>query len=371
MDVNSIISISMKKIFFVMLTAMLFLSACSDDDENVIEGSPVAGKKVAYILNMAPSGIFQLCAERCQEVSKALGMTCDVFFSNGSDQTFKDQITSCALKGYDGLYLSHGGKSYSYTFLNKLLEDYPTLKIVTFDTMFEDNSGNARKIRGVTQFFQDDADLAGKLLNYGCDELVPEKKPLNVLKVWVGPNYLASFDRREVGYKAFEDSGMIHTVEVIGPKDFENAVASMEEVMKSTLQKYEEKDIDLIWVAYDLYAQGCYPALKESGMKIPLVSVDICKQDIDFMKEKNSMWKACACTDFKANGEQGIRILALQLNNQYDLITAPGSQEPTDFIEMPASLITQNHVFNGETPVSYGNKANFVTSNWLKKYLGY
>lgn len=362
----------MKKLMFLMLSVLCLLTACSDDDEVTVSNeSPVAGKKVAYIINMAPSGIFELCADRCQEVAKALNMTCDAFFTNGDDEQFKKQIASCAEKGYDGLYLSHGGKEYSYTFLSQLLKKYPSLKIVTFDTMLEDEEGTTRTIKGVTQFFQDDADLAGKLLTYACEELRPTKNPVNVLKVWVGPGYLAAFDRREVGYEKFEKQGKIKTVEVIGPTDFTDARHSMETIMAATLSKYTEEDIDVIWVAYDLYAQGCYSALKQSGKRIPLVSVDICNQDIEYMKEKNSLWKACACTDFEANGEQGIRILALELNNEYNAITAPGNKEPTNFIEMPASLITQKHVFNGEAPISYGNKANFVTTSWLKHFLGY
>ena len=67
--------------------------------------SPVAGKKVAYILNLASSDIFQLCANQCVKTAKALGMTCDVYFSNGNDSTWQDYINVCAAKGYDGLFV--------------------------------------------------------------------------------------------------------------------------------------------------------------------------------------------------------------------------------------------------------------------------
>lgn len=116
----------------------------------------------------------------------------------------------------------------------------------------------------------------------------------------------------------------------------------MHDVMSATLMKYDTGDIDAVWVAYDAYAQGCYQALRESQRDIPLVSVDICNMDIQYMLEDDSQWKACACTDFKANGEQGIRILALELNNEYEDITDPETGEQTNYIEMPASLITQD-----------------------------
>ena len=52
----------MKKLLFLLLSALFVLTACSDDDEvPVSDQCPVAGNKVAYIINMAPSEIFQLC----------------------------------------------------------------------------------------------------------------------------------------------------------------------------------------------------------------------------------------------------------------------------------------------------------------------
>lgn len=343
------------------------------------QASPVAGKKVAYILNMPSSEIFQLCADQCEKTAEKLGMECDVFFSDGDDAAFQNYISTCAAGGYDGLYLSHGGQDYSYTFLGSLLAEYPDLKIVTFDTQFRDASGQAQELDGVTQFFQDDAGFATSLLDYVCEELYPSKDQVNVLKVWVGPNYIAAFDRREIGYQAYEQSGKINTLEVIGPTDYNNASDSMRDVMSATLEKYEAGDIDAVWVAYDAYAQGCYQALRESQRNIPLVSVDICNMDIQYMLDEDSQWKACACTDFKANGEQGIRILALELNGEYEDITDPKTGEHTNYIEMPASLITQDMLRDNTTietiysvaPETYGAVENYVTNDWLKECIGY
>lgn len=376
----------MKKILALLMAFVLLLTGCGNQGgQKSVDGtashgaSPVEGKKIAYILNMSSSEIFQLCANQCKKTAESLGMTCDVFFSDGDDTTFQNYISTCAAGGYDGLYLSHGGQDYSYTFLTQLLQDYPDLKIVTFDTQFKDASGQVQTIDGVTQFFQDDVGFATGLLDYICEDLCPDKETVNILKVWVGPNYIAAFDRREEGYQEFEEAGKINTVEVIGPTDHSNATASMHDVMEATLMRYGEEDIDAIWVAYDAYAQGCYQALKESGKNIPLVSVDICNMDIQYMLEKDSQWKACACTDFKANGEQGVRILALELNGDYDAITAPGSADATNYIEMPATLITQDILTADTTieniydvaPDTYGNATNYVTSDWLKECIGY
>lgn len=368
-------------IFTVVFLLLFSLAGCSDKVEPAenTASSPVEGKKIAYILNMPSSEIFQLCADQSVETAEKLGMSCDVFFSDGDDTVFKNDITECAEDGYDGLFLSHGGQEYSYEFLTELLEDYPELKIVTFDTQFEESSGETKKIEGVTQFFQDDAGFATSLLDYICEELYPEKETVNVLKVWVGPNYIAAFDRREEGYQEYETSGRIHTLEVIGPTDCSDATASMYEVMRATLMKYDEGEIDAVWVAYDAYAQGCYQALKELGRDIPLVSVDICNEDIRYMLEDSSQWKACACTDFKANGEQGIRTLALELNGDYEDITDPGTGEATDYFEMPACLITQDMLKSDTTieniydvaPKQYGAVENYMTNDWLKECIGY
>ena len=363
----------------IMLMALAFLFAgCGKDSQGSAKDSPVKGKRVAYILNMPGSDIFQQCAAQCKDTAAKLGMTCDVFFSNGNDTVFQNYINTCAADGYDGLFLSHGGQDYSYTFLTNLLKRYPDLKIVTFDTEFKDEAGRTQKMEGVTQFFQDDAGLATSLLDY-ARSIYPNKKTVNILKVWVGPNYIAAFDRREVGYQTYEEAGKVHTLEVIGPTDYSNATDSMYDVMSDVLKKYKEEDIDAIWVAYDAYAQGCYQALRESGKKIPLLSVDISNMDIQYMQEKDSQWKACACTDFKANGEQGIRLLALELNGDYEDIKDLKTGETTDYIEMPATLITQDILKDGTTidnlydsaPAEYGAKENFVTNEWMKKCIGY
>lgn len=241
----------MKKITVVLMVLMLFLTGCgSVGGQNAGSGSPVAGKKIAYVLNMPSSEIFELCADQCKKTAEELGMSCDVFFSDGDDDAFRDTITDCAKDGYDGLYISHGGEDYSYSFLSELLSEYPNLKIVTFDTQFTDTDGQTREIDGVTQFFQDDAGLASTLLDYVCDELYPEKETVNILKVWVG-DYIAAFDRREIGYQEYEAAGKLHTVEVIGPADYNHATASMHDVMEETLTRYGEEEIDAVWVAYD------------------------------------------------------------------------------------------------------------------------
>lgn len=374
-------------VLLVIITMFSILSACaleddidSNSDKNV---SPVKGKKIAYIVNIEESELFTLCATQCEKTAEKLGMTCDVFFSGGDDENWEDAILRYAEQGYDGLILSHGGSSYSYDFLTGLLNEYKDLKIVTFDTQFVDSKGDQMKIDGVTQVFQDDAGFSKILCNYICDKLCadkPEGVPANVLKVWEGPGYLAPFDRREEGYVEYENLGKIRTVETVGPDDTNaDPEQSTYEAVKRQLALYKEDEIDAIWVCYDAYARGAYRALEESGKNIPLVTVDICNTDIQEMLEDNSLWKACACTDFPSNGEECVRILALELNDEYSSIFSPTTDEASDYIEMPGSLITQDMLTSTTTlenlydvaPKSYGDHGFLSTSNWIRRFIGY
>lgn len=344
--------------------------------------SPVAGKKVAYIMQMAPSDIFQTWSQSAQETAEALGMEYDAFFCDGSDEQWQDTVAQCAAEGYDGLLLSHGGEAYAYPFLQDLLEEYPDLEIVTFDTQFKDSDGQTQTLEGVTQFFQQDAQLAQQLLEYVCQELYPEKaeagEPIQILKVWVGPGYLTPFDRRQEGYAAFEEAGLIQTVETIGPSDLSDPEASMAEVTAATLAKYQPGEIDAIWCCYDLYANGVYTALTEGGYDIPLVSADICDADIEKMAAEGSPWKACATTNWSYNGEFGMRVLALELSGDVDAIIDPMTGEPSAWLELPATVITQEMVSAGGISVSnldtvagasYTDRSWMPTADWMSAIL--
>ncbi len=345
--------------------------------------SPVAGKKMAYIMQMAPSDIFQMWSQAAQETAQGLGMEYDAFFCGGSDAQWQDTVSQCAAAGYDGLLLSHGGQNYAYTFLKNLMAQYPDLKLVTFDTQFKDENGQTQTLEGVTQFFQQDAQFAQLLLDYILEELYPDKveagTPVNILKVWVGPNFLSPFDRRQEGYEAYEQQGLIHTVETIGPSDFNNAEASMADVTTATLAKYQPGQIDAIWCCYDLYASGVYTALTQGGYDIPMVSVDICNADIEKMARENSPWKACATTNWFYNGEFGVRVLALEMAGEYDKIIDPMTGQASAWLELPTNVITQDMVSGGGINVTnldtvageaYTDRSWMPTSDWMARLLG-
>lgn len=191
-----------KKLIAALLSAAMVVSAvpvfASDaaaDEETATESStesPLAGKKIAYIMYMSSATIFQMWSDSFTATAEKLGMEASTFFCNDNADTWKSTIEQCAQGGYDGLMVSHGGQEYAYDFLSGILEQYPDLKIVTFDTPFKDANGETAKIDGVTQFFQQDAGFAESLVQAILD-MYPDKteagEPVNILQVQQGAGY--------------------------------------------------------------------------------------------------------------------------------------------------------------------------------------
>lgn len=354
----------------VCAIALLLAALCSCASASIRDDtSPVAGKKVAYIINMAPSDIFLDAARGARETASKLGMVCSVHFTGGYDSMFVTYVKVFAEQGYDALFLSHGGASYSYELCRNVLEDHPGLKIVTFDTQFLDEEGNEATLEGVTRFFQDDDMLASLLIDYLLDLVGGDGTPVRLLKVWV-PDYIAAFDRRQEGYARYEQSKAIETVMTISPDvedpDVENAAYL---AMKEALKNVSADEYDAVWVAYDAYGRGIWKAMTEAGIDRPMVSVDICQADIELMLSPDSVWKASSCTDFRANGEQGIRILSLMMAGENPI-------EANEVLEMPASLVVADDITESDdgfmiASAGYGAVENYISSPWLVEFIGY
>ena len=380
----------LKKVLAMTLAAAMTLSfatAGATYADEAVE-SPVAGKKIAYIMLMTPATIFQMWSDSFTETAEKLGMTADTFFCSDNAEEWQTRIETCAAAGYDGLMVSHGGQEYAWSFLKGIQEKYPDLKIVTFDTPFKDENGETAKLDGVTQFFQQDAGFAAGLVEALMalpenQEKVAAGEPLNILQVQQGAGYNSPFDRRQVGYQPYLDEGKIVNVERIAPTDDQNPTSSMRDVTAATLAKYSDDDIDGIWCCYDAYAQGVYQALTENGRNIPMVSVDICNEDIQFMQAENSPWKACATTNWTSNGEFACRVLALEMADQYEDIEAAPCyySEIGAWMEIPSTIVTQEQVTSKEgitienlaevADESYSDVSWMPTCDWMVELLGH
>lgn len=337
--------------------------------------SPVAGKKVAYIMIMPSATIFQMWANSCKDLASALGATCDVFFCDGDFNKWQDTIRTCAAGGYDGLLVSHGNQDGSYVFLKEITEQYPDLKITCFDTQFYAD-GQYQKIEGVTQMFQQDASLVTVLLD---DMIKNFGEGVRLIKVWRGPNYNSPFDRREVGWQEYEKAGKIKTVGEVQP--LQDTVDSANTVFAAYLQGVNRADVDGVVVYYDCYGQGVYNAIVENanfngtnGDPLPMGSVDIDPVDVTNMQTRPDIWTAAGTTDWTLNGEIGMRILMLEIAGEYDKIYDPASgQKGVDVVEVPGSAILASSLKDTSTvenlgeiaDETYGNLSYLSVADWM------
>ena len=345
------------------------------DGDTGAAASPVAGKKVAYIMIMPSATIFQMWANSCKDLASALGASCDVFFCDGDFNKWQDTIRTCASGGYDGLLVSHGNQDGSYVFLKEITEQYPDLKITCFDTQFYAD-GQYQKIPGVTQMFQQDASLVTVLL----DEMIAKYgEGVRLIKVWRGPNYNSPFDRREVGWKEYEDAGKIVTVGEVQP--LQDTVDSANTVFAAYLQSIKREDVDGVVVYYDCYGQGVYQAITENanfngtnGDPLPMGSVDIDPVDVTNMQTRPDIWTAAGTTDWTLNGEIGMRILMLEIAGEYDKIYDPASgQTGVDVVEVPGSAILATSLKDTSTvenlgeiaDETYGNLNYLSVADWM------
>ena len=341
--------------------------------------NPVAGKKVAYIMLLPSATIFQMWKDSCASLCDALDVKFDFFFCDGDFNKWQDTIRTCASAGYDGLLVSHGNQDGSYVFLKEITEQYPDLEIVTFDTQFY-TDGEYQKLPGVTQMFQQDESLVTVLL----DQMIEEYgEGVRLIKVWRGPNYNSPFDRREVGWQKYEAEGKIVTVGEVQP--LQDSVDSANMVTAAYLQGVNRADVDGIIAYYDLYGQGVYNAIAENdnfngknGDALPMASVDIDPVDITNMQTRPDIWTAAGTTDWTMNGEIGMRILMLQLADQYDKIFDPATgKNGVDVVEVPGTAIKADALQSDSTVENlgtiagetYGNLDYLSEADWMPKDL--
>ncbi len=353
--------------------------APAETPEAAAAENPVAGKKVAYVMLLPSATIFQMWKDSCQNLCDSLGVDFDFFFCDGDFNKWQDTIRTCASAGYDGLLLSHGNQDGSYVFLKEITEQYPDLKIVTFDTQFY-TDGEYQKLPGVTQMFQQDKSLVTVLL----DQMIEKYgEGVRLIKVWRGPNFNSPFDRREVGWAEYEAAGKIKTVGEIQP--LQDSVDSANTVTAAYLQGVKREDVDGVIAYYDMYGQGVYNAISENdnfngknGEALPMASVDIDPVDVTNMQMRPDIWTAAGTTDWTMNGEIGMRILMLELADAYDKIYDPASKKTgVDVVEVPGTAIKASELkaestvenlgeIAGET---YGNIDYLSEAEWMPKDL--
>lgn len=319
----------MKKTISIVAVLLVAITLCAGAADAKVAGQEFKAKayKVAYVLNGTSTEIFKMAFDGAIKEGALYGIKVDVFTADGDDVRFQDIVNQCAQQGYKGMIISHGKPQYSYDLVKNVVAK--GIKVVTFDTVIQD--ANGKPIPGVTTTFQSDQEMAKLSLDYICDVLFKDApKPLKVLKLWRGPG-IPPFDRRQETYKKFEEAKKIKTLEVLGPSNPADSEGSIAAVVSSVLPKYPKGSVDVIWSAYDAYARGAYKALTEANRTdIPVVSIDISNQDINYMRASDKIWRACVATHFPNVGISALRLVAQKL---------AGDPTPDTYILQPSVIL--------------------------------
>ena len=198
-----------------------------------------------------------------------------------------------------------------------------------------------------------------------------------LIKVWRGPNYNSPFDRREVGWEAYEKAGKIKTVGEVQP--LQDTLDSANAMMAAYLQSVNREDVDGVVVYYDLYGQGVYNAISEDSNfsgdnALPMASVDIDQVDVTNMQNHPEIWTAAGTTDWTMNGEIAMRLLLLEIAGEYDKIYDPATGEyGVDVVEVPGTAILATSLKDTSTVENlgeiagetYGNLSYLSVADWM------
>lgn len=346
----------MKKVFAMLLALSMVLSmaACGKKEEAAAPGTAATeesgeegsksgnfedqGYKMAYILNVQSSDLFVLQGEAAKKEAESLGMSVDVFFADGDATKLQNLFQQAVNQGYDAIFCHGASETYAAEMVQPAVDK--GIPVIAFEYKCRDEEGNV--LPGVTEMLQDDAQMSEALCEYIVNELYPDKEKINVLKIYADIGF-DPFIRRSAGLDKYVESGKFNIVETIGPSVMDAMKDSVMTNVAAILPTIG-KDIDVIWSCYDALADGAYLALKDAGMDIPVVTVDISNEDIQYMLEDGSCFKACASPAPQTVGQQAVRILAMKLHGD----------EVEDNYMVSASLVRQSDISEGANVTNLG-----------------
>lgn len=352
----------MKKVLMLMLVVALIISGCSSPkptggesqaggaEVEKLEGVPEAvasgGLSIAVVRNLPSDDHTKQFLDGARSEGESFGFKVDTFIADNDDARFQELVAQAIQKGYDGMIISHGKADYSYDMLKPAVDK--GMQVVTFDTVIEKDG---KTLPEITTTFQDDFELA-ELSLAEIAKLSEGGKPVRVIKLWFGPG-VPPLDRRETVYKRFEEENIIETLEVVGPSNFQDVQGDIAAKVGALLAKYPPGTVDAVWGSWDEMAKGAYTAIMDAKRTdIKVISIDVSNQDMNMMREPNSIWLSTAAVDPKLIGIVNMRLLAKQF---------AGEATPDNY-DLEAKLIKQEQL----KPDTNMENLNQVVDGWGK-----
>ena len=115
-----------------------------------------------------------------------------------------------------------------------------------------------------------------------------------------------------------------------------------------------------------------------NGDALPMASVDIDNVDVTNMQTRPDIWTAAGTTDWTMNGEIAMRILFLEMADDYDDIYDPATgKKGVDVVEVPGTAILAKNLKSDSTVENlgdiagetYGNLDYLSEASWMPKDL--
>ncbi|HWI61540.1 MAG TPA: sugar ABC transporter substrate-binding protein, partial [Symbiobacteriaceae bacterium] len=128
------------------------------------------------------------------------------------------------------------------------------------------------------------------------------------------------------------------------------------------LAKYPAGTVDAIWGSWDEMAKGAYKALNDAKRTdVKLISIDVSNQDMNLMREPNSVWLSTAAVDPRLIGIVDMRLLAKKF---------AGEQTPADY-NLEAKLIkktqlkAETNMTNLKDVIEGWGKSDAFNEKWM------
>lgn len=359
----------MKKLLGVVLvlTMVIGLTACGGNEKTEdsgkipeeINGVTIPEKiqegnlRIAVIKNYGhDEHAAQILAGATQE-GKSLGVQVDTFVTD-DDAQFADRFEEVLLKGYDGIFYTHGQTNIVQLVKKANEKGVPCVGFDSPETPSE--------LDNVCHTAQDDEAMARLSLQALVDAF-PDKTP-KVIKMLV--NGFPAQENRDQVWKEFVEAGKIEMVtNVAEVGDWSNVAGLNANAIGGVLSNNPKGEIDAVWCAWDAFATGAHVGLKEnSRQEIQIFSVDVANADLQNMQEEASSWVMTAAADAKAVGVINTRLLIKEILGE----------EVPEYYELPISTIYQKDLLaaGGEVTVAdlgevydtWGNADDFK-EDWM------